>query len=148
MGLRIPSDRTQCVRGHPWVPENISTRSSKRTGLPLMRCRACLRETARQRSQRHKAKQREERGDKSIYDPVTRRKLACKRGHPLDGDNLVERTRADGRVVRECATCRQKQQTRYRAKKLAGARMRTRIKRGVKKAAATRKARAGQGSGR
>ena len=31
----------------------------------------------------------------------------CPNGHPYEGDNLVIRTKADGKTKRECRTCRQ-----------------------------------------
>jgi hypothetical protein len=141
MGRRIPPDRKHCARGHPWVPENIHTTMSQRTGMPLRRCRVCLREDARKGSKSRKAKHRKERGDKSVYDPVTRRKVMCKNGHPLDGGNVLESTDR-GRVVRKCAICRRQKQAGYRHLRLAAARSRRRIKQGAKKAATTRRAKA------
>lgn len=88
--------KTHCKRGHPLSGDNLRLVRVKRTGQIERRCRSC----AALRTAGYRAA---ERGTEVVV-PYTRR-LYCKHGHLLSGDNLRLFTRPDGRVERKCRTC-------------------------------------------
>jgi hypothetical protein len=101
------SDRLGCKYGHPWTPENTIYRVKK--GRRYRVCRWCC--------HRHAAERRRAR---SLKEPVQTR---CKRGHPLNGDNLriLIRPNKDGtrqeRICRACVRLRNRKYKRQRHNK-------------------------------
>lgn len=78
-----PARRTHCPRGHEYTAENTS-RNSSGYGRVCRKCRA--------RAQRER---------RANTDRPPTRSDFCKNGHPLSGDNLVEKS-----GIRVCRACR------------------------------------------
>lgn len=95
-----------CPRSHPWSDGDWWIgRDGRRY------CRTCHREAARARF-----------APKAVPYP---RRTACKRGHPLSGENVIVDIPRYRRKAgaRKCRTCEQERQRRYREARKATARM-------------------------
>jgi hypothetical protein len=93
-----------CKHGHPWTDENTAWRTGK-NGRRYRQCRTCRNEgQVRLRRESEKLK--------------GRLRPACRRGHPMEGENLRLLDRPDGtteRICRECVRIRNRKSKKARA---------------------------------
>jgi len=75
--------KTYCAKGHEYTEENIQWYFSKKTNKLQRRCKECKR-----------------------ISRLKEKTNCCKQGHEYTAENTVYRTRKDGRIERNCLTCR------------------------------------------
>ncbi len=102
--------KTHCPKGHPLAGDNLLIMKRKNRPRPSRKCRTCTQESDRRRyltperkaqnlmnARRHLLKVK-------ASKPPKQPRTHCKRGHLLDGDNIVTRTKGE-KTHKLCRTC-------------------------------------------
>lgn len=93
--IRDNADKTRCIRGHEFTPENTRIVHKSRF------CRACCRE----RTARYRKRDRERANAQGITLPIANAlRTHCPSGHPYNEEN----TQYDAKGWRKCRTCNKK----------------------------------------